>query len=126
MEFFKSIEFKYTAEELQKKIKIDSIDLIQDEIILIDKIDNEKAKVGTIWGEFTLHMISVTGGFRISLLECPNALSWTITTGLSPSPNLLMIHLTINKNEINDGFKEELEEFIQIQADQLKDIDFSL
>ena len=53
----------------------------------------------------------IKGGIRFALLACPNALCWTITTGFPPEPESIVIHLTINRQQINQEFVEEIDEF---------------
>ena len=59
---------------------------------------------------------------RFALLECPNALTWTITTGLQPEPESIVIHLTINRQEQKETFIEEINEFLDNQSNCLKQI----
>jgi len=50
------------------------------------------------------------------LVECPNALTWTITTGILPEPDVIVIHLTINRQKQMESFIEEIEEFLDDQS----------
>ena len=59
-------------------------------------------------------------GIRFSLLECPNALCWTITTGYPPDSESIIIHLTINRQEKNEEFIEEISEFLDDLCVNLK------
>lgn len=60
----------------------------------------ELCLIGGMWGEFTLRRDHIMGGARFSMLDCPNALAWTFTTGYPPDRDKLVVHLTINR-EIN-------------------------
>jgi hypothetical protein len=54
----------------------------------------------------------IKGGVRFALVECPNALTWSITTGYPPKKEQIILHLTINRMEIDQNFMEEINEFI--------------
>ncbi len=59
-----------------------------------------------------LVVIPAKAGVRFTLLDCPNALSWTITTGFSPEKNKIVVHCTINRTEKPTEFIEEINEFL--------------
>jgi hypothetical protein len=59
-----------------------------------------------------LSRTEIKGGIRFALLECPNALCWTTTTGFPPEPESIIIHLTINRQQTNQEFIEEIEGFL--------------
>ncbi len=46
------------------------------------------------------------------MLDCPNAFSWTITTGFLPEKTKIIVHCTINRTEITTEFTEEINEFL--------------
>jgi hypothetical protein len=53
------------------------------------------------------------GGIRFSMLNCPNALAWTITTGYPPAREKVVIHLTINRERKQEEFVEEMHQFLE-------------
>lgn len=112
MEFFKIINVKTTADQLQKKINFGNLDDLCESIFIMDYINNI-ASIGGIWGEFSLQKDLINGGLRFSLLECPNALTFTITTGYPPKPEQIVFHLTLNRTELKPMFIDEIEEFIK-------------
>ena len=57
---------------------------------------------------------------RFALVECPNALAWTITTGIKPDPDVIVIHLTINRKEQTVDFIQEIESFLDDQCSCLE------
>ena len=65
--------------------------------------------------------IKINGGVRFTLLECPYSLSWTITTGFPPEPESIVIHLTINRQQISKEFIEEIEDFLTDHCERLED-----
>ena len=72
----------------------------------------EKARVGTAWGEFTVQWDKINGGVRFSMLECPNAVAWTITTGFPPDRDKIVLHLTINRMKKHHDFIQETNNFL--------------
>lgn len=100
-----------SAEQIQKDINFDNLDSLCESIFVIDQ-NNNIANIGGIWGDFSLQRDLINGGLRYSLLECPNALAFTITTGYPPDPENIVFHLTVNRTELKPIFIEEIEEFI--------------
>ena len=120
MEYFRIIKLKTTEQNLQRQLTISNLDKISTEIINLDEPGEEIVNIGGIWGEFTLSRSEIKGGIRFSLLECPNALCWTITTGYPPDPDSIVIHLTINRMEKNEEFIEEITDFLEDMSVNLK------
>jgi hypothetical protein len=112
MEFFRQIKAKTDEKTVQAKLTLENLELISNEILVIGDQNKTEAQIGGIWGEFTLTRTPIRGGLRFALIECPNALSWTITTGIDPDPDLIVIHLTINRQQQKEAFIEEIEEFL--------------
>ena len=90
------------------------------QLFLLEPLSESYAKIGSLWGEFTLARQEIKGGLRFSLLECPNALAWTITTGFEPAPNSIIVHLTINRTEKDEDFLEEIDDFLDDQSGLLQ------
>ncbi len=111
MEFFKIIDVQTTQDQIQKNIRFDNLDDLCASLFVIN-FTNNIANIGGIWDEFSLQKDLINGGIRFSLLECPNALTFTITTGFQPNPNQIVLHLTVNRLELKPIFIEEIEEFI--------------
>lgn len=120
MEFFRIINVKTTEEHIQKSLALNRLDDISTEIFNLNVPGEQESNIGGIWGEFTLHRSEIKGGIRFALLECPNALCWTITTGFPPDPESVVIHLTINRQQKNQEFIEEIEAFLDDHCVQLK------
>ena len=122
MEFFRIIKQKTQDKDIQELLTLENLELMSNEIIIISIQNKIEASIGSIWGEFTLTRSEIRGGLRFTLLECPNALTWTITTGLQPEPESIVIHLTINRQEQKETFIEEINEFLDNQSNCLKQI----
>ena len=116
MEFFRIIKFKTLDKTIQDKLTFENLEFISNEIFVIGDQNNTEAEVGGIWGEFTLSRTLINGGLRFALIQCPNALTWTITTGTLPDPESIVIHLTINRQQQKESFIEEIEEFLDDQS----------
>lgn len=120
MEFFRIIKIHTQDYIIQKALTLEHLVLISNEIFVIGNQTTTEAQIGGIWGEFTLTRAAIKGGLRFALLECPNALAWTITTGLNPEPDTIVIHLTINRQEQKEEFIEEIDEFLDDQCNCLQ------
>lgn len=113
MEFFKKIELKIAEPKLCEALTLSSLEKMTQQLFVIGEQDTEEASIGGVWGEFTLTRQLIRGGLRFALKECPNALAWTITTGLPPDMDCIVIHLTLNRKQIPQDFFEEIEEFLE-------------
>lgn len=111
MEFFRVINIEISEAEIQEKIRNLILSEIDSDIIVLDGND-DFVKIGCLWGEFTLRRDKIKGGIRYSMLECPNALAWTITTGYPPAREKVVIHLTINREKKKKEFVDEINEFL--------------
>jgi hypothetical protein len=112
VEFFRIINSSASEESLQRSLDFNNLGSITNEIFLIGEENGTEAEIGGIWGEFTLIKTEIRGGLRFALKECPNALAWTITCGFPPAPEAVVVHLTINRQEKDPEFLEEIEEFL--------------
>ncbi len=112
MEYFRIIKIKTTEQQIHQYLSLANLDKISTEIFTLDEPSEQEAQIGGIWGEFTLSLNEIKGGCRFALLECPNALCWTITTGYPPDPESIIVHLTINRTEKDNEFIEEITDFL--------------
>ncbi len=113
MEFFRKIDLKIKESDLCEALTLASLENITQQFFVIGEQDLEEASIGGVWGEFTLTRQVIRGGLRFALKECPNGLAWTITTGLPPKTDCILIHLTLNREQIAQEFFEEIEEFLE-------------
>jgi len=120
MEFFRIINIQTQENKIQTELTLDKLEFVSNQIFIIGEQNKTEASIGGVWGEFTLTRAQIRGGIRFALLECPNALAWTITTGFEPAPEGIVIHLTINRKEHKEEFIEELEEFLDDQCNCLQ------
>jgi hypothetical protein len=111
MEFFKIIDVSTSEEQIQKKLILRELENFCESIFPLDD-GKDICKIGGMWGEFTLRRDPIMGGVRFAMLDCPNALAWTITTGYPPARDKVVIHLTINRERKQDEFIDEIKEFL--------------
>lgn len=112
MEFFKIVELNISEEKLAEKLQLQNLEHFSNELFSLQEPSAEAGSIGGIWGEFTLSRSLIKGGLRFALDECPNALCWTVTTGYPPARDAVVIHLTINRQQKQAEFLEEIEEFL--------------
>jgi len=111
MEFFRIIDKQVSQEIIQDKIYPKSVDEFTESMMFLEDNNND-FKGLTLWGEFIISYDKINGGVRFTLVDCPNALSWTITTGFPPERNKIVIHATINRTQKPEEFLEEIHEFL--------------
>ena len=108
--------------DIQRTLTLSNLESMSNDMFVIGDQSKDKARIGGVWGEFTLTRSEIKGGLRFALAECPNALCWTVTTGFPPDPNAIVIHLTINRLQIEASFREDVEEFLEDHKDCLLEI----
>ncbi len=89
MEFFRIIDKQVTEQIIQDKIHPQSLENFTETMLFIED-NNRDFKGLTLWGEFVISYDKIKGGVRFTLLDCPNGLSWTITTGYPPERNKII------------------------------------
>lgn len=111
MEFFRIIDKQTSEERVQKKITPNSLEEFTESMFVIEQ-GNKNFSGTTLWGEFQISYDKIKGGVRFTLLDCPNALQWTITTGFPPERAKIILHATINRTQKPEEFLEEVNDFI--------------
>lgn len=112
MEFFKIIPVKTNEKSIQNVVTLDRLEEFSNLVFNLDTPKESESEIGGLWGEFTLQRSLIKGGVRFALLDCPNALCWTITAGYLPREDALVVHLTINRTQKEKEFLEEIEDFL--------------
>jgi hypothetical protein len=111
MEYFRIVKVKTTERVLKLKLSNQDLEKFCQSSFFMDG-DAEVCKMGGMWGEFTLRRDEIMGGVRFSMLDCPNALTWSITTGYPPAREYIVIHLAINRERKQSSFIEEIQHFL--------------
>ena len=119
MEFFRIIDIQSTEEIIQERIHPLSVENFTETMMYLDKQGHNFNGV-TLWGEFLINHNNIKGGVRFVLLDCPNAVSWTITTGFPPERNKIIIHCTINRTQKSAIFIKEVHEFLDEWETKIK------
>ncbi len=112
MEFFEIVDVGTTENTIQEKLTLDALEEYCESIFPLNE-GPELCLTGGMWGEFTLRRDLIMGGVRFSMLDCPNALAWTITTGYPPARDKMVLHLTINRTRKQTEFVEEIHLFLK-------------
>jgi hypothetical protein len=112
MEFFEIAEVGTSEKKIQEKLTLGKLEEYCESIFPLNE-GPEQCLTGGIWGEFTLRRDLIMGGVRFSMLDCPNALAWTITTGYPPARDKMVLHLTINRTRKQAEFVEEIHLFLK-------------
>ena len=112
MEFFRIVDVQTTEKSLQEKLKLQNLENFCESLFPLDE-GKEVCNIGGMWGEFTLRRDEIMGGVRFSMLDCPNGLAWTLTTGYPPDREKVIIHLTINRERKPEEFVQELNLFLE-------------
>jgi hypothetical protein len=112
MEFFALASLQTNPETLQRELGVAHLARWCASIDSVLEHAGDRGRIYCVWGEFAVHREAIRGGVRFSLPGCPNALAWTITTGMPPAPDALVIHCTINRREHDPDFIETIESFV--------------
>ena len=111
MEFFRIAEVNTSEGVLQDILKLQDLESFCESLFPLDN-GTEVCTIGGMWGEFTLRRDQIMGGVRFAMLDCPNALAWTVTTGYPPAREKVVIHLTINRIRKQNEFVEDIHHFL--------------
>jgi len=111
MEFFRIINKQVSEAVIQKNILTDTLEEFTESMFVLEE-GNPNFKGATLWGEFEISFDKIKGGVRFALIDCPNALAWTITTGFPPERTKIVLHATINRTQKPAEFLEEIEDFL--------------
>lgn len=112
MEFFASVRTAMDADALFNRLTVENLPQWCAGIDAVLEHAGDEGRIYCLWGEFTVRRERIRGGVRFTLPGCPNALAWTITTGLPPDPENVVIHCTINRSFHDPGFIESIESFV--------------
>ena len=120
MEFFRELDSGLDVAALQRRLTIEHLPQYCREIDRVLSVAGDHGEIYCLWGQFKVHRECIKGGVRFTQPGCPNAITWTVTTSLTPVPELTVIHCTINRREHEPDFVESIELFADALADGLK------
>lgn len=120
MEFFRELETGPDRAALQQSLTIERLPQYCAEIDRVLSSAGDEGEIYCLWGQFRVRREAIAGGVRFSLADCPNALAWTLTTGLPPDPARLVIHCTINRRAHEPDFVESIESFLDAWVEGMR------
>ena len=112
MEFYATTIIPASVADLQRRLTISDLPrwCASIETVLSDAISS--GEIYSVWGAFHVRREELRQGVRFSLPGCPNALQWTVTTGLPPEPRHTVIHATINRADHEQDFIDSIRQFV--------------
>ena len=111
MEFFQRIPANaLNNSKLQNLLTLKNLPVLCASISTVITEKGNKADIYCSWGAFNVRRDEIKHGVRFSLLNCPHALSWTITFD-TVNQNII-IHCTIDKDEQEQDFIDSIDEFV--------------
>lgn len=113
MEFLTTANMPFTANELQRYLRIDNLPLWCASIESVLSQQGERGRIYCSWGEFAIHQEILRDGVRFTLPGCPNALQWTVTADGERQTGKIVVHCTINQSQADPDFIESLEQFVR-------------
>ncbi len=113
MEFYGLADWQTTEQEIQQKVRLDNMPDLCESIYHLMDHEGQLGKFDTLWGQYHLRLEKINGGVRFTMPDCPNCLSFTITTGFPPDPNRVFVYCTISRLEHDPDFLETLEDFVK-------------
>jgi len=119
MEFFRTLSTELDSADMVRELTIDRLSRHCREIDKVLSHQGEQGEIYCLWGQFRVHRQPINGGVRFTLPGCPNALAWTVTTGLPPDPGATVIHCTINRQEHDPDFIDSIDLFLDALMDGL-------
>ncbi len=112
MEFFATARIGTDASALKSQVTLESLPVFCASIDTVLEQAGDSGRIYCVWGEFAVNRETIRDGVRFTLPGCPNALAWTITASLSPEPDAVVIHCTINRRQHDPDFIETIEAFV--------------
>lgn len=111
MEFFAVADVRTDEDVLKRRLVIPSLPHWCASINEVISADGDRGEIYSVWGQFEVRREEINGGLRFTLPTCPNAFTWTVTTGYPPAPESVVIHGAINRTEHDPDFLETLQDF---------------
>lgn len=122
MEFFALADVRMDQAAIRDSIKLETLPELCASFESVDQPHLNEADAYSVWGRFHIHSLPIEGGVRFSMTDCPNGLTWSITTGFPPAPERVVVHAAINRIEHDPEFIDSLNEFVQQWKDGLESL----
>lgn len=112
MEFFAIADITMPPAVIREKITLAALPDYCESFVLVECVQGDCCEVESVLGRFQVTRQEIYGGLRFTMPTCPNCFAWTITSGLPPDPDKVMVHATINRTEQEPWFIEAIAEFV--------------
>lgn len=111
MEWFCRVEPPLSQEEISARCRLRSLPEQCASIYKVENIsaDRLSARIECVWGIFTVVFTPIRNGVRYTLVNCPNALQWTITTDGGGT----LIHCSINQETTDSDFADSIQQLME-------------
>lgn len=119
MEFFSKIQHPHLDISMLKNLlTIDNLPSLCASISSATSDSDNAGNIYCLWGAFSLRRDEIRNGVRYALLDCPHALTWTITA--DEAKEALIVHCTIDKTQPDPEFAESIEVFVSDWSDGMR------
>lgn len=119
MEYHAVARIETDQDTLQARVTVDALAELCGEFSNVTG-GRDSGEADSLWGHFSILRTCFRGGVRFQLLDCPNGLQWTVTTGYPPAPEHVFIHASINRTEVDEDFADSLQDFVDAMKDGLE------
>lgn len=119
MEFFSGIPHPHLdVPALKNLLTIDNLPSLCASISSATSDSDDAGNIYCLWGAFSVRRDEIRNGVRYALLDCPHALTWTITA--DETNEALIVHCTIDKAQPDPEFAESIEMFVSDWSDGVR------
>ncbi len=111
MEFYAIARAAAPASLLQRYVTVGNLARLCPSIDRVLADEGERGEIYCAWGQFRITREVLRHGVRFSLPSCESALQWSITAARQET-GCVLVHLVLNRRELEPEFIEVLERFV--------------
>ena len=112
MEFFQELPFNnLDIDKLKQSLTIEALPSLCASIDKVLSAQGNEGEIYCLWGQFNIKREELRYGIRYALLNCPHALSWTVTS--DNASQHIIIHCTIDKQYTDLDFVDSIHVFVE-------------
>lgn len=119
MEFYAIARAAAPASFIQRHVTVGNLAKLCASISEVLADEGERGEVYCPWGQFRVHRVVLCDGVRFSMPGCESALQWSVTAARKESGQVI-VHLTLNRPEVEPEFAEVLQQFVDDWRDGLE------
>lgn len=113
MELLEVIKCKALDEDsLKNLLIIERLPDLCNSIYTVVSHDNDNGIIYCVWGVHKVNREIIKHGVRFSLIDCPNALIWTVTVKEGKGESKINIHCTTDNEEKDEDFIDSIRAFV--------------